>query len=141
MPNADTNFNEFSDEIKKFVIKNPDRRWAFYSLGHQVYFSLLQFVDAVVGNSSSGLLEAPSFNIASINIGDRQKGRVKGGSIIDVEPSQSLIRITLEEVFDGKYKEIIDTSVNPFYKKDTAEEIVKILIESDERTYLKVFHD
>ena len=141
MPNADTNFNDFSDEIKRFVINKPDCRWAFYSLGHQVYFSLLQFVDAVVGNSSSGLLEAPSFKIATINIGDRQKGRVKGKSVIDVEPCQNLIRITLEELFEGKFKEIIDTSVNPFYKNGTAEEIARIFIESDERSNLKAFYD
>ena len=139
MPNADTNFNDFSDEIKRFVINKPDCRWAFYSLGHQVYFSLLQFVDAVVGNSSSGLLEAPSFNIATINIGDRQKGRVKGKSVIDVEPCQNLIRTTLEELFEGKFKEIIDTSFNPFYKNGTAEEIARIFIESDERITLKAF--
>jgi len=141
MPNADTNFNEFSEEIKRFVINKPDCRWAFYSLGHQVYFSLLQFVDAVVGNSSSGLLEAPSFNIATINIGDRQKGRVKGKSVIDVEPCQNLIHTTLEELFEGKFKEIIDTSVNPFYKNGTAEEIARIFIESDERGTLKAFYD
>ena len=141
MPNADTNFNKFSDEIKKFVLKKPYSRWAFYSLGHQVYFSLLQYVDAVVGNSSSGLLEAPSFNIATINIGDRQKGRIKGKSIIDVEPFQKLIRITLEEVFEGKFKDVIDTSVNPFYKNGTAEEIARIFIESNERTDLKTFYD
>ena len=102
-------------------------------------FSLLQFVDAVVGNSSSGLLEAPSFNIATINIGDRQKGRVKGKSVIDVEPCQNLIRTTLEELFEGKFKEIIDTSFNPFYKNGTAEEIARIFIESDERITLKAF--
>ena len=141
MPNADTNFNDFSDEIKRFVINKPDCRWAFYSLGHQVYFSLLQFVDAVVGNSSSGLLEAPSFKIATINIGDRQKGRVKGKSVIDVEPCQNLIRITLEELFEGKFKEIIDNSVNQFYKNGTAEEIARIFIESDERSNLKAFYD
>ena len=141
MPNADTNFNDFSDEIKRFVINKPDCRWAFYSLGHQVYFSLLQFVDAVVGNSSSGLLEAPSFNIATVNIGDRQKGRVKGKSVIDVEPCQNLIRTTLEELFEGKFKKIIDTSVNPFYKNGTAKEIARIFIESDERSNLKAFYD
>ena len=141
MPNADTNFNEFSDEIKRFVINKPDSRWAFYSLGHQVYFSLLQFVDAVVGNSSSGLLEAPSFNIATINIGDRQKGRVKGKSVIDVEPCQSSISNTLEELFEGKFKETIDTSVNPFYKNGTAGEIARIFIESNGGGTLKGFYD
>ena len=141
MPNADTSFNEFSEEIEKFVVENSDCRWVFHSLGHQVYFSLLQFVDAVVGNSSSGLLEAPSFNIATINIGDRQKGRIKGKSVIDVEPCQSLIRTTLEELFKGKFKEIIDTSANPFYKKGTAEEIARIFIESNETGTSKAFYD
>ena len=141
MPNADTSFNEFSDEIKKFINENSDCRWAFYSLGHQVYFSLLQFVDAVVGNSSSGLLEAPSFNIVTINIGDRQKGRVKRKSVVDVKPFQNLIRTTLEEVFEGKFKQVTDASVNPFYKNGTAEEIARIFIESNERIDLKAFYD
>ena len=141
MPNADTNFNEFSDEIKKFVIKNSDFRWAFSSLGQLVYFSLLQFVDAVVGNSSSGLLEAPSFNIATINIGDRQKGRIKGNAVIDVKPQQSKIRNVLEEVLEGQFRGITDTSVNPFYKKGTSEEIARILIEKNEKSGSKAFYD
>lgn len=90
MPNANTSFNELSDELKKFVTKNPECRWAFSSLGQHVYFSLLQFVDAVVGNSTSGLLEAPSFNIATINIGDRQKGRIKGNTVIDCSTPSEL---------------------------------------------------
>jgi len=141
LPNADTNFNEFSFEIKRFVKENSESRWAFLSLGQYVYFSLLQFVDAVVGNSSSGLIEVPSFKIPTINIGDRQKGRIKGNTIIDVQPCKSEIRTVLEKVFEGQYKKIIASSFNPLYKKNTAKEIARIFIEKNNKVSLKAFYD
>jgi GDP/UDP-N,N'-diacetylbacillosamine 2-epimerase (hydrolysing) len=61
--------------IDEFVNKNPNKSVGFASLGQLKYLSALQYVDVVVGNSSSGILEAPSFKIGTINIGDRQKGR------------------------------------------------------------------
>jgi GDP/UDP-N,N'-diacetylbacillosamine 2-epimerase (hydrolysing) len=141
MPNADTGFNEFADQIERFVGKQPECRWVFASLGQTVYFSLLQFVDAVVGNSSSGLLEAPSFNIATINIGDRQKGRVRGDTVIDVAATQSEISGALEAVFSGQFIKNVKNSVNPLFKKDTAENIARIFIDYKASSSPKSFYD
>ena len=83
LPNADTDSRIIYKMIKNFVSSNKKRSICFKSMGHINYLSTLQFVDAVVGNSSSGLTEAPTFKIGTINIGDRQKGRLKADSIID----------------------------------------------------------
>ena len=88
MPNADLDGRVIIRMIEKFVLDHDDRSIAFTSMGQLNYLSTMQFVDGVIGNSSSGLLEAPSFQIGTINIGDRQKGRLKAKSIIDCEPTK-----------------------------------------------------
>ena len=82
--------------IDEYVKKNPDKSISFVSLGLKRYLSALQYVDAVVGNSSSGLSEAPSFKIGTINIGDRQRGRMKAESVIDCNPKKA--RVLLEHL-------------------------------------------
>ena len=82
-PNADTEGRIIIQMIDEYVSKNSHKSVAFISLGQLRYLSALQFVDGVVGNSSSGLAEAPTFKIGTINIGDRQRGRVKAASVID----------------------------------------------------------
>ena len=74
--------------IDEYVVKNPKKSIAFSSMGQLNYLSSLQYVDFIIGNSSSGLLEAPSFKVGTINIGDRQKGRLKAQSVIDCLPDK-----------------------------------------------------
>jgi GDP/UDP-N,N'-diacetylbacillosamine 2-epimerase (hydrolysing) len=83
--NSDTDGRVINQMIDEYVTKNSHKSIVFTSLGQLRYLSALQYVDAVVGNSSSGLAEAPSFKIGTINIGDRQKGRIKASSVIDCE--------------------------------------------------------
>ena len=83
MPNADTESRELFQMIETFVKKHHGRAKSFTSLGHLRYLSCLKYMDGVVGNSSSGILEAPSFKIGTINIGNRQGGRVQAKSIIN----------------------------------------------------------
>ena len=90
MPNADTEGRVLFGMIEEFVRQNPERAKAFTSLGQLRYLSCLQHVDAVIGNSSSGLAEAPSFRIGTVNIGDRQQGRLKAESVIDCNPEQKI---------------------------------------------------
>ena len=90
-PNADTGGRIVIQLIDNFVKKYPDNAIAFKSMGQLNYLSLLQYVDGVIGNSSSGLLEAPTFKIGTINIGDRQKGRVLPKSLIQCELEKNLI--------------------------------------------------
>lgn len=89
-PNSDANNNIIIHLIKEFVRKNSNA-FFFKSLGKEKYYSMLRIVDLVIGNSSSGIIEVPYFNIPTINIGDRQNGRLKAKSIIDCKPQKKSI--------------------------------------------------
>ena len=99
-------------------------------------------VDALVGNSSSGILEAPSFNIGSINIGDRQKGRLKAKSVISVEADSELITKAIEQLYSKDFSEILKTNINPYGNGDTSKKIIKIIKTINFQDILKKsFHD
>ena len=86
-PNADAGGRDIIEKLKLFSDANPDRVLFIESLGYERYLKTLQHIDCVVGNSSSGLIEVPSFNIPTVNIGDRQKGRIRGSTVIDCDES------------------------------------------------------
>ena len=88
--NSDINGRVINSMIKDYVSKNLHKSIVITSMGQKNYLSALQYVDAVVGNSSSGIIEAPSFKIATINIGDRQKGRIKAKSVLDCLPKKKI---------------------------------------------------
>jgi len=127
LPNSDTNGRIIMQLINRFVDKNKNRSRAFASLGQIRYLSALQFVDAVVGNSSSGIIEAPSFGIPTLNIGERQHGRIKAESIIDCEPTVIDIRKKLTHVLSAEFRKKCKNIKNPYYKEDTAEIILKTI--------------
>ena len=97
MPNSDTDGRVLFQMIVEFVSKHPHAK-AFTSLGQLRYLSCIKYVDGVVGNSSSGLAEVPSFKKGTINIGDRQKGRLKAVSVIDCEPNKISINNTIHKL-------------------------------------------
>lgn len=141
-PNADSDSRVIKDMVRKFVNDHKDRSVLFSSMGVVNYWSAMQYVDAVVGNSSSGLLEAPSFKIGTINIGDRQKGRVKADSVIDCMPDASSITKALNKIYSAEFKKKLADVKNPYEGENTIEQIVKILEEADIPTDLKkVFYD
>ena len=127
MPNADTDGRVLFKMIEKFVQGNSDRAKAFTSLGQLRYLSCLQHVDAVVGNSSSGLTEVPSFKIGTINIGDRQRGRLKAASVIDCDPNQDSILQALELLYSSPFQKLLRTICNPYGEGGASQAIVKIL--------------
>ena len=90
MPNADSNGRLIMNKIEQFCAQNPNSK-CFISLGQLLYFSTIKYCDAVVGNSSSGLLEVPTFKVGTVNIGKRQAGRLKADSIIDCFPEKTSI--------------------------------------------------
>ena len=141
LPNADTNFDAFIGRISEFVEKDKTSRWAFASMAQLQYFSLLKHVDAVVGNSSSGLLEAPSFQVATINIGDRQKGRIRSSSVLDVPARTEDISNAIEKVYSSEFSEVLGSSSNPYYKQDTAKNIVNTLLNRSLSDDPKAFFD
>lgn len=126
LPNADTDGRVLIDRIHAFVSRHPHAR-AYPSLGQVRYLSCLQFVDAVVGNSSSGLAEVPSFRKGTINIGDRQRGRLKASSVIDCAPQREAIGQALQTLYSQEFQAALPAARNPYGDGGASEKIVKIL--------------
>ncbi|MCE2613623.1 UDP-N-acetylglucosamine 2-epimerase [Flavobacteriaceae bacterium D16] len=130
-PNADTDGRTIINQIDSYVSINPKKACAFTSLGQLRYLSALKHVDLVMGNSSSGLTEAPSFKIPTINIGDRQKGRIKAQSVIDCSPEVHDMLDALKKAFSNDFRKSIEAIDNPYGKGGASRKIVKKLKEID----------
>jgi GDP/UDP-N,N'-diacetylbacillosamine 2-epimerase (hydrolysing) len=126
LPNADTDSDEIVRAIKKFQAKNNNAH-IYTSLGQIKYLSCMQYVDGVIGNSSSGIIEAPSFKIGTINIGERQSGRVQAKSIINCGFNVSEINSAIKKLYSVGFKKIISKVDNPYVQKNTVKNIIKIL--------------
>jgi GDP/UDP-N,N'-diacetylbacillosamine 2-epimerase (hydrolysing) len=126
MPNADTDSRVLFDMIEKFVARHPNAR-AYTSLGQMRYLSCLQHVDAVVGNSSSGLTEAPSFAKGTINIGDRQRGRLKADSVIDCAPERTAIAAAMKQLYSPSFQKKLATVRNPYGDGGASRRVVDVL--------------
>ena len=135
--NSDTDGRVINQMIDEYVTKNSHKSIVFTSLGQLRYLSALQYVDAVVGNSSSGLAEAPSFRIGTINIGDRQKGRIKASSVIDCEPNKDSILKSFEKLYSKEFQETLKTTINPYGNGCASKKIVEILKNVDLKNILK----
>ncbi len=131
MPNADAGGRVIVSMIDEFVNSHKDVAVSFKSMGQLRYLSSLQYVDAVVGNSSSGIIEAPSFAIGTINIGNRQKGRVRTESIIDCGAGLQDIKAALSEVFSDSFKQTISKQVSPYGDGNASDKILEILKNAD----------
>lgn len=127
MPNSDTGGQFIVDAINGFVTRNADRAKAYKSLGVLRYLSVMKQVAAVVGNSSSGLLEVPSFGIPTLNIGDRQKGRLAAESVYNCAPDKTSVLEGLDKVLLKEFRELAYVVRNPYEKANTAEEIFKVV--------------
>ena len=136
-PNADTEGRLISKMIDEYVSRNSHKVIAFVSLGQLRYLSALRFVDVCVGNSSSGLAEAPTFKIGTINIGDRQRGRLKAGSVIDCEPNKESILYAIKKLYSKEFQEKLKDVKNPYGEGGATEKIKKILKEVDLTDILK----
>lgn len=131
MPNADNGSRELSEMINTFVATHHNA-CVHKSLGQILYLSCMKFVDAVVGNSSSGIIEAPSMGIGSINIGDRQKGRLSARSVIHCEPTLPGIRKALKCLYQPTFKSILANNENPYGGGGASRKILEVL---QKRTY------
>ena len=121
--NSDTNSQIIIKRIQEYVDRNQERCMFIPSLGQRRYFSALRYVKAVIGNSSSGIIEVPSFGIPTLDIGDRQKGRIAADSVIHCGYSTGEIKEGLAKVDEYESKEI----ENPYYKEGTCEAIMKVI--------------
>ena len=140
--NSDTNGRIINQMIDDYVSKNRDKSISFISLGQLRYLSALQYMDAVVGNSSSGLIEAPSFKIGTVNIGDRQKGRIKADSVVDCTPNYGSIVHALEKIYSQKFQQELSEVDNPYGDGGASRKIKNILREiSIDKIVIKSFYD
>ena len=128
--NADTDGRIINQEKDAYVNKNKSRVFAVASLGMIRYLSALQYCDMVVGNSSSGIIEAPSFHIPTVNIGNRQKGRVRGKSVVDCEctPNEIIKAIHLAQRMHKA--NALQNEDNPYEGKNTSETILDVIKKS-----------
>lgn len=127
MPNADTNGRIIMEKIKSFLLNDPSRGNWFYSLGQLNYLSAIRQASLVIGNSSSGIIEAPSFKVPTINIGNRQKGRLKPLSVIDCNLSKKEICLAIKKGTSKKFRHTILNLNNPYGEGNSSKAIVKII--------------
>lgn len=126
MPNADTGGRELSTMVEGFISTHPNSQ-LYPSLGQNRYLSCMQYVDGVVGNSSSGLAEAPSMGVGTINIGDRQKGRLSASSVIHCASTLDSIREALKKLYEPKFRQMLGATINPYGDGGASKKIVEVL--------------
>lgn len=141
LANSDKNGRIINQMIEKFVTENKVNSISFKSLGQLRYLSALQHIDVVLGNSSSGIIEVPYFKIPTINIGDRQKGRVMPKSVINCEPKIDFIKEVLTKAFDATFKEKIKNQKQLYGEGNTVEKIMPVISNIHTGDLKKPFYD
>lgn len=126
LPNADTDGRTLIKRVEQFVAQHPNAR-AYTSLGQLRYLSCIAHVDGVVGNSSSGLIEVPYFKKGTINIGDRQRGRLQAASVINCDPSRESIYAALEKLYSSDFQASLRQVINPYGKGGASEKVVECI--------------
>jgi GDP/UDP-N,N'-diacetylbacillosamine 2-epimerase (hydrolysing) len=126
MPNADTGGSLLTKMIEEFTRNFADAH-AFKSLGQLRYLSCVALVDGVVGNSSSGLTEVPSFKKGTINIGTRQSGRLQASSVINCRPEVEHINDALKKLYSQDFRSTLDGTINPYGESNASDKVVKVL--------------
>jgi len=142
MPNADPGNRVIRERIMAYVDQHPERSSVHESLGRRLYLAALSLVDGVVGNSSSGLIEAPSFKIGTVNIGERQRGRIRPESVVDCIPERSAIGAAIERILSPEFRSSISDLVSPFGDGHASEKTLAVLRDYPlEGLTSKHFHD
>lgn len=137
-PNADVGGKAVLAKIRAFTAADPRHRAAFASLGQRRYFSLLRHADVMAGNSSSGLLEAPYFGLPAVNVGDRQKGRLRLGNVIDVpRPTAARIRRALRSALRRVRRPLAAAGISPSRRIVSAMKRLRL----DDKLLSKRFHE
>ena len=125
-PNADSEGREIIETINKFCENNSNAK-SYPSLGQKKYFSCIKYVDGVIGNSSSGIIEVPFFLKGTINIGNRQKGRLRSSSIIDCSPTKKDICDAIDKLYSNEFQKKLSKSNNPYGEGKTSLKIIEII--------------
>ena len=135
-PNADDGGREIIPLLEEYAAKQPERVLAIPSLGQKRYLSAVKHAQAVVGNSSSGIIEVPSFKVPTINIGERQRGRMAAKSVISCSPTSQAISKALSTALKNDFSKVI----NPYGKGQASEAILKEILNAD-LSAIKSFYD
>tara|TARA_X000000950_G_scaffold243020_1_gene297786 strand:+ start:7017 stop:8231 length:1215 start_codon:yes stop_codon:yes gene_type:complete len=142
-PNIDHNNIQYIKKIK--ILSKKERHIIYFkSLGQRKYFSILKYIDAVMGNSSSGILEAPYFKIGTINIGERQKGRLRSPSVIDSKPKEKDINNAINLLYSKKFREKLMKKYYVHGRSGASLKIYKIIkdkIYKNKLNLIKKFND
>lgn len=141
LPNADTDGRVMIEMVKRFVAQHSNAH-VYTSLGQLRYLSCVAYVDGVVGNSSSGLLEVPSFRKGTVNIGDRQRGRMQAASVINCEPKRADINAALQKLYSADFQASLSQVTNPYGEGGASEKVVETIKHYQiEGLTKKVFYD
>lgn len=143
MPNSDTGGNRIAEMISNWVATNKERAICVESLGRSRFYSALAHCGAMTGNSSSGLIEAPSFRIPTVNIGDRQKGRAQGNTVINCEADCAAIEQAIAKALSPEFSDFCrQHAINPYHQPRTLQTILTTLLSLPLRRHQpKHFHD
>ena len=123
--NADPEGDFVNQQIRSYVNKNPEQSSAFASMGQLGYLSALRYATLVYGNSSSGIIEAPSFHIPTVNVGTRQVGRVHGDSVITCLDTKAAMENALRQALSKAFRSLCKQAANPYEKDGTSERILQ----------------
>jgi UDP-N-acetylglucosamine 2-epimerase (non-hydrolysing)/GDP/UDP-N,N'-diacetylbacillosamine 2-epimerase (hydrolysing) len=125
-PNADAGSRQLSQRIHRFMARRPKDKF-IANVDHLTYLSLLQFLAALVGNSSSGIMESASFQLPAVNVGIRQKGRERGKNVVDCEPQRGKIAEAIHRALSADFRASLNGLVNPYGDGHSAERITQVL--------------
>lgn len=140
--NADEAGRFINQQIDAYVIKNPERTIAFTSMGDLNYLSAVRQCDVVIGNSSSGIIEVPIFHKPTVNIGNRQKGRLLSESVLPCDVSMEAISAAIQQALSTDFKHIVEKTISPYDSGNTAELIKNTIKATDFKKIIqKKFYD
>ncbi|MBL7068257.1 MAG: UDP-N-acetylglucosamine 2-epimerase (hydrolyzing) [Candidatus Omnitrophica bacterium] len=140
-PNVDIYYDTIEKMIDMYIYNNRESAKSFSSMGRQLYLNTLFHMDVVAGNSSSGIIEAPSFGIPTINIGDRQRGRVRADTVIDVKEGRGSLKRAFRKALSSDFRKTCKEIINPYGDGSTSRKIVGIVRGLDNITSKKRFLD
>lgn len=140
-PNADMYSGTIDNLISSYVSRNRNGARSFTSMGRVLYLSTLQFMDVVAGNSSSAIIEVSALGIPAINIGDRQKGRVRPATIIDSDNSYKSIKSAFKKAFSEDFRRVCKDADNPYGNGDSSKKIVDLIKMTNALAVKKKFYD
>ncbi|MEZ8122604.1 UDP-N-acetylglucosamine 2-epimerase [Vibrio splendidus] len=139
-PNADDGGRRIIPMLEAYAASQPDRVLAIPSLGQVRYLSAVKYAAAVIGNSSSGIIEVPAFDVPTVNIGSRQKGRLAAKSVLHCESNRADIERAIRSANEREYKDTAEEIENPYGQGNTSEKVIE-MIKTLDFNPCKTFHD